>query len=425
MSAPTKVTLTGGKFQDSEGNALSGGYLLLYLSQDAQILGVGNIASGIAIKVSLDVNGSAVASQMVWGNDQMLPPNSYYRVIGYTAAGQPAWGPNNQQIIGNGGTFDLGTWIPNAVFSWTPPPQPLQLQTDGTSNPNQGVLNFKDTATVTWATDANGDQQATASTPPGIDLQVNSVDNASQTKLNFEDTGSVTWVSSAGGVVKATASPTAPTALQLLSGGTYIAEATGSGFVGLGVALQNDGLNSNEQAGAAVGEGATSLFLTSASSGIECQTGESNGALTLGSVAATQARVALSQTTTIRAWIGMSVNYQSTLQADIPACALAMFRYSTHAGDSTWKAITQTASGAAQTVTDTGVAVDTNFHTFAIVPTAAGIQKFYIDGILVASISTTLPLPNQPMHYTVLVDNITFATAEGFYISYFAWKNNH
>ncbi len=279
MTPPTKVKLVGGNFQDSEGNLLAFGYLEMKLNQDGNISGVGNIASGITIKILLDgsasifgtsalnlsavanaVAGTAVytgtisggdnnayagltfvvagfstsanngtficsastattltllnasasaeshvanatADQAIWGDDQMLPPNAYYRVTGFTSQGQPAWGPNNQQVNGNGGTFDIGTWVPNEVISWTPPLQPLLLETNGVENADQFVLNFEDTASVTWAVDGSGNLQATGI---GVDLQVNSVDNASQTKLNFEDTATVTWASTAGGVIKAT-----------------------------------------------------------------------------------------------------------------------------------------------------------------------------------------------------------------------------
>jgi hypothetical protein len=153
-------------------------------------------------------SGTATASQSIWGIDQMLPVNAYYQVTGFTAVGQPAWGPNNQQVIGNGGTFDVGTWVPNLVISWTPPLQPLTLETNGVENAEQFVLNFEDTASITWVVDGNGNLEATA-TAVAIDLQTNSVDNSDQTKLNFEDTASVTWASTAGGVMKATATATA------------------------------------------------------------------------------------------------------------------------------------------------------------------------------------------------------------------------
>jgi hypothetical protein len=113
------VQLTGGGFQDPEGSLLVDGYLLMTLSQDANVGGV-NICSGIEIKIQLDASANAVAGQFVWGNDVLLPVNTFYRVIGYTAQGQPAWGPNNQTIQGST-SFDLGTWIPNQVVAWVPP----------------------------------------------------------------------------------------------------------------------------------------------------------------------------------------------------------------------------------------------------------------------------------------------------------------
>src|SRR5208337_1016706 len=118
MSSP--CTLTGGSFQDSEGNVLALGYLTFRLSQDASVNGGSNICSGVEIRIALDVHGDVVGGSDIWGNDVLSPINTFYRVTGYTAKGQPAWGPNNQQVVGS--TFDLGSWIPNQVVSWFPPP---------------------------------------------------------------------------------------------------------------------------------------------------------------------------------------------------------------------------------------------------------------------------------------------------------------
>jgi hypothetical protein len=114
MSSP--VTLSGGAFQDAEGNILADGYLECFLSQDASTPDGSNICAGIAIRIPLD--GSGNASGSLWGNDILSPPNTYYRVTGYTAEGQPAWGPNNQQVTGS--SFDLGLWVPNQVVAWVP-----------------------------------------------------------------------------------------------------------------------------------------------------------------------------------------------------------------------------------------------------------------------------------------------------------------
>lgn len=117
MSSP--LTLTGGNFSDAEGNPLALGYLIFVLSQDSSVSGI-NVCAGVEIKVPLNSSGSADGTVAIWGNDALSPVNSYYRVTGYTAEGQPAWGPNNQQVTGSG-SFDLGTWTPNTLVSWVPP----------------------------------------------------------------------------------------------------------------------------------------------------------------------------------------------------------------------------------------------------------------------------------------------------------------
>lgn len=114
MSVP--CTISGGAFQDAQGNLLANGYLEFVLSQDCSVGSI-NVGSGVTIHIPLDSNGNASGS--IWGNDVLLPAPNYYRVTGYTAAGQPAWGPNNQQVVGT--SLDLGTWVPNQVVSWVPP----------------------------------------------------------------------------------------------------------------------------------------------------------------------------------------------------------------------------------------------------------------------------------------------------------------
>lgn len=141
---PTKVQLIGGAFQDAEGAVLANGYLKMKLSQDGSVPSIGSICSGVEVTIKLNSSGSVDTStpQYVWGNDQIFPANSFYRVTGYTAQGQPAWGPNNQQVVGNGGTFDVGTWVPNQVLSWTPSISSPLLKTNGVANTIQSVLNL-------------------------------------------------------------------------------------------------------------------------------------------------------------------------------------------------------------------------------------------------------------------------------------------
>lgn len=174
----TKTQLIGGSFQDSEGNVLANGYLLMHLSQDENISGVGNICSGIEIKIILDSDGNVASStstptapdQLVWANDIMEPVNAYYRVTGYTAKGQPAFGTNNQQVISGGtggGTFNTDTWIPNSVFSWTPPSQSLVLQTNEVDNGSQSLLDLHAGTGVTLTDNGSGRVTISSSGPAG------------------------------------------------------------------------------------------------------------------------------------------------------------------------------------------------------------------------------------------------------------------
>ncbi len=167
MPLPTKTTLSGGAFQDSEGNLLVNGYLEFKLNQDSNVPGVGNICSGVVVTVPLGSTGSVSGTPTIWANDVLQPVNSFYRVTGYSAKGQPAWGPNNQQIVAGsslgGGTFDLGTWVPNQVFSWTPPNQSTEFKVNSVDLATQTVVNFEDTTSVTWANTSGGILKATAS----------------------------------------------------------------------------------------------------------------------------------------------------------------------------------------------------------------------------------------------------------------------
>lgn len=160
----TKVQLTGGGFQDAEGNLLANGYLEFVLSQDSSVTGVGNIAAGVTIRIQLDSVGNAASSasspaaadQYIWGNDVLNTPNTFYKVTGFTTEGQPAWGPNNQQVYGSS-PFDLGTWVPNTVYQWTPPVQQVSLNVNGVAASSQIRQNLESTDdSVTITDEGNG-----------------------------------------------------------------------------------------------------------------------------------------------------------------------------------------------------------------------------------------------------------------------------
>jgi len=152
MPAPTPTQLVGGNFTDSEGNVLANGYLIFKLNQDASVAGA-NICAGRDVTIYLDSTGNVASSastpsapnQYIWANANLSPINTYYRVSGYNATGQKVWGSNNQQV-GAGVTFNLSTWVPNAVLSWFPQvQQPLLVEVAGFPFSSQSLLDFEST----------------------------------------------------------------------------------------------------------------------------------------------------------------------------------------------------------------------------------------------------------------------------------------
>jgi len=429
MPAPTKVQLTGGQFQDSEGNKLALGYLKMKLAMDANISGVGNIASGIEITIQLDANGSVVTSpaQSVWGVDQMLPANNYYRVTGYTEAGQPAWGPNNQQVVGNGGTFDVGTWVPNQVISWTPPLQALELDTNGTKNPNQGVLNFKDTASVTWSVDSSGNEQATAVTGPTIELQTNGVDNTSQSKLNLKNGTNISVTSDgSGGVTIANtqvippATPFSPAIRFTIP--NWLTPANTQESPANSMNAQTTGIGSGTHtvvpATASVPSYRRNTSPASASNATYVNCNTANFYLHL--LKNAQYRLNFFRNTFIRNWIGFGTDASPGIgnyENDALNFGFVGFRFSTNAGDTHWQAYAGT-DNTHVTLADTGITPDNtgaqHIYEIRTVQGTPGTILFYIDGVQVASISTNVPSATTALAFIAGSESLTAGSSGDF-----------
>ncbi len=85
------LTLSGGAFEDLEGNPLANGYLILELSHDENYAaGPYQIAAGLKIKVQLDSSGNINPTVNVWSSDVLTPPGSYYTVTAYKFDGTQA-----------------------------------------------------------------------------------------------------------------------------------------------------------------------------------------------------------------------------------------------------------------------------------------------------------------------------------------------
>ncbi|MCS6953862.1 MAG: hypothetical protein RMK57_12725 [Bryobacterales bacterium] len=103
-----------------------------------------------------------------------------------------------------------------------------------------------------------------------------------------------------------------------------------------------------------------------------------------------RAYVGIGSTSNLRWWLGMSHLAGGEMGTDVPGHALAMFRYSTSAADTTFKCVTCSGGSGNCTVTDSGVTADTNRHLFEISWTGTAYQ-FRIDNNLVCTNATNLP----------------------------------
>lgn len=384
----TETQLTGGAFQDSEGNVIAGGTMQLVLNADNSISGIGNICSGITITLSLDSNGNVASStstptasdQYIWATDIMQTANAFYTVSVYNSSGQLVWGPNNQQVTSGGaggGTFNVGIWTPNSVFSWTPSQQSLQLEVNGTDNVIQSLLNLVAGSNITITDDGNGSVTitSTTSTAPGLGYlssfrpihgaMCNRGSAIGQISSGYEILGSPSTTDVA---------PTSSTPIGVnyaCSGSDAVLSLCDSGAVGTtGISL-----------GSLVWAGCT--FIPAVT---------------------TNGRYWLAATNINGGTSGLSTNTPTTIP-------LVGFRYVVGT-DTDWQCVT--GNGSSLTVVSSGVAPDTsNPHVFQIVPSGSSVE-FYIDGTLVATISTTLPSTSTGLNWGLHLDNGATSSACSF-----------
>jgi hypothetical protein len=210
MSAPTKVQLVGGHFQDATGNVLALGNLVMELVQDEQLSSsTGQVCGGIKITVLLDENGSVQGTsgdgdpaQYVWPTDAMLPLQASYTVWAYSAEGELAWGPNYNLRVPSGSTFDVDLWVPNSASfgSGGGSGSSLVLQVNGVANVDQALLNLANSdGSVTLTDEGNGTVEiSAANTYPVI---VASLQSGSD--LGQQIASSLALLPATGGVIDA------------------------------------------------------------------------------------------------------------------------------------------------------------------------------------------------------------------------------
>ncbi len=350
-----KIQITGGAFQDFEGNVLANGYLTMQLSHDEQeAVDPGEVVAGLILRVPLDANGNVAGTVYVWPNDQLNPAFSFYIVNAFTRSGILAWAAPQFQTVTGSGPFDIGTWIPNNPPTGGAPVGSILLQTNGTNNSDQALLNLAAGTGITLVNDAGTTTITGASGWPGNWIGCNAAG------VNLFSYGS-------GANIGMDMQPYSASALAV----TRTASATEPCFV----PVQTNTLT------ASGGLIDTSLNIT------------------LGILNDWFAKMAIVGTTDSRYFFGCSDQTEASAGnaffSDTPDANFVGFRFSTNA-DTTVQAICQT-SDSDQTVVDTGVA-PAAVNLYEIIPTESGATiTFYINKTLVATIDTNVPATSVAM----------------------------
>ncbi len=113
------VEITGGGFQDSEGNPLVEGVAIFKLSADATDIETGTqqICSGQTVRYTLDNNGNVPSGSTLWPND-LLSSNvtgiadTFYWMSAEDENGQLVYGPNAVFILSTPSPFELNVLVP-------------------------------------------------------------------------------------------------------------------------------------------------------------------------------------------------------------------------------------------------------------------------------------------------------------------------
>src|SRR5713226_4172519 len=176
--------MISGTFKRPDGSPASGSVLTLALSQDAVTIDGSAVIEKYLVWITLDANGAIPSGVQVWGNDEILPANTYYTA----EISNPPFGyayNENLKIIGPS-PVNLNTLVPAPVPGVAVAPNTLAAESDvALSNPqNSDVLTYS-SGSKKWvnAPAAGGSSTLASDTDVAIsspsDAQVLTFDGAS------------------------------------------------------------------------------------------------------------------------------------------------------------------------------------------------------------------------------------------------------
>ena len=243
----------------------------------------------------------------------------------------------------------------------------------------------------------------------GLILQVNGTPNAVQSELNLTGSGTVTVTDNGNGTVSIAGAGSGGGVLGKWPGNWIGSNASGmNGFsftagANMGSALAGYQSNSTGTGSATATEGRFLPDVASTSLSGSGGLADGNFNISLGILEDWFIKLKIrSIASPTRYWIGFSdqtsTNAETVFFSNTPAANFVGFRFSTSAGDSNLQAVCQTGSST-QTIVNTGIAPNTSTpQILEVVPTASGRTiTFYINGVLVATISTNVPTNSVAM----------------------------
>jgi len=157
--------IEGGSFVNCEGQPLASGYLIVQLSHDSYDSSTDvQVVAGLARRIQLDNVGNIAGEVYLEANSSLSPPNSYYVVNAFTSDGRTAWrSPQYWVIPTTPDPFNVGSLVPtNPPGSGLEFGESITLQTNGTNNASQSLLNLTAGTNITL-TNTGGEVEIDAS----------------------------------------------------------------------------------------------------------------------------------------------------------------------------------------------------------------------------------------------------------------------
>lgn len=141
-------------FQDTQGNVIAGGFLILQLSQPSEVTSGGGQVVPLEVRITLDSTGKIPANTQIWANDELTPSGTIYAAYLKDSSNTQVASFGNWSIAG-ASPIDLAQMVPTssgASFSGAVLLNPPGSQTIATGDLTLTTGQFVETANTVTGT---------------------------------------------------------------------------------------------------------------------------------------------------------------------------------------------------------------------------------------------------------------------------------